>query len=356
MKFLTSLPLLTVIAIAVSCKKSSSLESGNNENKITNEVAKVETAWDGISAKNDYNYSAPKHESRASDEMIAAAMKRVNDKYQEYLSRLGTSTNSSARLGNLVGVIMNGGSCYPYDMVEIGMDEEDDNPQTGWDATGGNYRPNWTISGNPVLRFCIVPGNDFHAYAFTDAYGAVHPFRYAVLRVKTNFYPDAFEINRFIDNEDNNNANFERYHVQSAVKYTDIRGGAMRSDPGNLYRTYIDGNSLLSFHVFDGSRLTPTIFTHWPDLNSISYGVFATSGNVNLPYADANSRSILYLDDEDNRNANSITAEENMSPWYNPFTDGNNPLQGCVEGVFKAGGFFRTGGYVDTKLYLAKVR
>lgn len=178
-----ALPFLAMILfIATSCKKTSRSEEEASENQITNDVSKIETDWNGVGEKNNYDFSSEKKESRASDDMISTMMKKIDEKYQNYLSRLGTNINSAARLGNVVGVIKNGTTCNGYDEVEIGMDEEDDNPQTGWDATRGNYRPNWTISGNPILRFCIVPGNDFHAYVYTNSFGAKEPFRYAVLQ------------------------------------------------------------------------------------------------------------------------------------------------------------------------------
>lgn len=130
----------------------------------------------------------------------------------------------------------------------------------------------------------------------------------------------------------------------------------MAANATNLYRTYIDGNSLLSFHVFDASRLPQTTFTQWPNFNNMSYGVFACCSTPLVNTTDPNFRSVLHLDDEDNRNANSFSAEENMSAWYSPFWEANNPLLGIVEGVYKAGGFFRNGGYVDTRMYLTKVR
>jgi len=344
---------LLVLFTITSCKKSDLTDNSTSENSITEEISKIETSWDGVSEKNDHDYSSPKKEFAANPVMIKEEMNRVNQKYQEYLSNLGTASGSALRIGNWVGVIKNGSgaTCNGYDEVYIAMDCEDNTPKTGWDPYGGSYRPDWWIDGNAAMRFCIVPGNDFHAFS-DPTYGA---FSYAVLRVTTNFYTDAFEINRYLDNEDRRNANSAWYGPWGGSSYS-IKGSSNPST--SIYRTYIDGNSLLSFHVFDGYRLTPTTFTQWPDFNGMSYGVFGCCIPVRNT-SDPNYTSILHTDDEDENNFDYFAAEEDVSQWWPQpgySFDASNPLVGIVEGVYKSGSFFNHGGYIDTEFRLNKVR
>ncbi len=331
-KFLVLSAGVLVLTIS-SCKKVNVVN--NDENQITDEIAKVETIWDGISEKNDNDRSTPKMESRASDKSIKDAIAAVNQKYQNYLRNLGNGSGSILRVGNLVGVIKNETNCNGYDEIEITMDCEDHDPQTQWWDAGVNYRPNWTIGNNAALRFCIVPGNDFHAFSYTDANGNVSNFRYAVLRVTSNFYPDAFEANRYIDNEDNRNRNTAWYLPWSGQGYS-VRYSADQTS--SIYRTFIDGNSLLSFHVFDASRLSSTTFTQWPDFNGMSYGVFANSVPVvNTSDPDPMSfsnRGALITDDEDGNNQNTFTVDEDVSQWYPDPNSSSfqyyNPLQDII--------------------------
>ena len=341
-----------VTVLVTSCKKADFNKDSGTDNSTTEQISKIETSWDGISEKNESDNSSPKLEFAASPVMIKGEMDRVNQKYQEYLSNLGTGSSSVLRIGNWVGVIKNDANCVGYDEIEIYMDCEDNNSATKWDGSGGSYRPStWVINSNARMKYCIVPGNDFHAYSDASA-GA---FRYAVLRVTTNFYSDAFETNRYYDNEDHNNANTAWYQPWSGSGFS-IKGSTNQTT--SIYRTYIDGNSLLSFHVFDAGRLTPTTFVQWPDFNGMSYGVFGCCIPLRNT-SDPNYSSILYTDDEDANNFNYFSADEDVSAFYPAAGysfDASNPLIAIVEGVYKAGGFFNHGGYIDTQMFLTKVR
>ncbi|HYF31659.1 MAG TPA: hypothetical protein VD993_11110 [Chitinophagaceae bacterium] len=340
---------------SVACKKTSIKDPENSENSITDEVAKIETTWDGIFDKNESYRSVEKKEARASSAIRMAALAAVNEQYQEYLRNLGSGVGSQLRLGNFVGVIKNGLNCNGYDELYIYMDCEDNDPRTGWVSSGGSYRPHWDIGNNAGLRFCIVPGNDFHSYQHVDpTTGAVTNFAYAVLRVTTNFYPDAFEINRYHDNEDNNNKNSAWYEPWGQPSYP-VK--ASTNPTTSVYRTYIDNNSLMSFHVFNSNLLPTTPFTQWPDFNGMSYGVFAHSLEM-VNTSDPNRNANLYIDDEDHNNVNDFIAEENVSQWY-PAGDNFdyfNPLIGMVEAVDQGATTWNVSGFRNTRMFLTKVR
>ncbi|HEX6171249.1 MAG TPA: hypothetical protein VFZ33_16295 [Chitinophagaceae bacterium] len=344
--------LIYIAFLVTSCKKTDSEKDSATANSTTEQIAKIETDWDGISKKNDNDLSSPKEEFAASPAMIKENMDRVNQKYQEYVSNLGTGSGSVMKIGNWVGVIKNGSGCNGYDEIEIYMDCEDANPQTKWD--GGLYRPStWVIGNNARMKFCIVPSIDFHAFVDPVEGG----FRYAVLRVTTNLLSDAFETNRYFDNEDNNNQNTAWYQPWST-------GGAGYSIKGStnantsVYRTYIDGNSLLSFHVFDPFRLPQTTFVQWPDFAGMSYGVFGCCIPVRNT-SDPNYWARFYTDDQDQNNFNYFSADEDVSAYYPQpgySFDASNPLNAIVNGVYKAGTFFYHGGYIDTEVQINKVR
>ena len=128
----------------------------------------------------------------------------------------------------------------------------------------------------------------------------------------------------------------------------------------SVYRTYIDGNSLLSFHVFDAYRLSTTTFTQWPDFAGMSYGVFGYSGSIPIRNtSDPNYWATFYTDDQDQNNFNYFSADEDVSAYWPQAGysfDASNPLQNIVDGVYKSGTFFYHGGYIDTEVWITKVR
>jgi hypothetical protein len=298
-----------------ACKKN------EKETDVSRELEKIETTWDGISQK-DEKGTAPKIETVASDKILNEIRARVQQQYNDYIAKAGTNPHTE-RLGNYVGVIKTSGTpgsdgCNGYDELEINMDCEDNNTKTGWldidPYFGGtspdytSYRPDgWTIGGNVSLRFCLVPGDNFHP--FLESVGGTFG-KYAVLRVTTNFLHDAHEVARRFDNEDRRNLNSA--YIRRGGQTINVEGVSADND-NSVYRTYIDGNSYLSFHVFHDVRdggIPPgvTPISDYPDFGGLSYGVF---GGSIAPRSLG--IGLLKVDDEDNNNANLYFDEESSN-------------------------------------------
>lgn len=111
--------LLAISLFFISCKKQTTSDNLHTDNQITDAVLKIETDWDGVSEKNNSDVSSPKKkESRDSDEGIAMAIRSIDKKYKEYLSNLGSNSNTALRIGNVVGVIKNDATCSDYDQID----------------------------------------------------------------------------------------------------------------------------------------------------------------------------------------------------------------------------------------------
>jgi hypothetical protein len=216
------------------------------------------------------------------------------------------------------------------------------------------------VDGNLNMRFCIVPGNDFHDFQGTPPTSNY----YGVLRVTTQRLPDAFEVGRYFDNEDNNNAN------SASLTFGNIRTPDRNGQQFNVYNrtgdnensifsTLVEGNTKLSFHVFGSSNNgSQPYITSFPQLNGLAYGVF---GQPMLSL----QRSAIFVDDEDSRNATTWYTDDEL---YTPGSPGlDDPTNRAIfsKGIFEsrfimyavpyAGGFLRPGGQ-DTEMHIARVK
>jgi hypothetical protein len=351
---------LTCLALSMSaCQKN------NDHGGLTSELEKIETIWDGVSEKNEQDVSAAKKESLASPQVLRSIQENIQKRFDHYLSQ-GSGRPVTELLGNWVGVLKSNwstGGCNGYDVLEVFMDCEDNNARTAYMSNyPGTYRPHWTVDGNLNMRFCIVPGNEFHDFPATNIPGQQN--FYAVLRVTTQRLPDASEVGRHFDNEDRRNANSVK------LTYGNIRTPGRNGQVGNpynnwsdddnsIYSTFINQNTDLSCHVFgntnDGSH---PYMTSFPVLNGLSYGVFGT------PFVSGDDAG-LFVDDEDNRNATTwYTDDERYVPPSPNLDDATNRAiysKGVFESRFimyaaaYAGGFIQRGGQ-DTEMYISGVR
>ncbi|HEX9981749.1 MAG TPA: hypothetical protein VGF69_00665 [Thermoanaerobaculia bacterium] len=206
---------------------------------------------------------------------------------------LKLACTDSATPAPLVGVIPNrAGGCGPSSkQYEIYLDNEDRknaNARGGW--LGGIRSTN-----NTLFRVCAVDGRDF-----TNAVKAGANF--AVLAL-TASCPDGFtRFDRHHDNEDNRTESFDT--------------APSGSPTGTVGR---QANTNMAFCVATGISNAPN--SAFPDLG-FEYGVWGGSDARRTPWAWALARGWLYLDDEDNRNANQPAS----GPAYtNSFVElGNN--------------------------------
>lgn len=274
--------------------------------------------------------NSEKSETGASTRTLLEIQKKIGDINQEILSRQNNVIRPNLVNGIWVGVVKHNSvagtaGCGGWDELEINMDCEDRNPKTGWLTTDPylgsvsptySYRPGgWSVGSNATMRFCIVPGSDFHTFNLANSNA------YAVLRVTTNFLPDAREVSRRFDNEDNNNGNSA--FLRCGPNRTPSRNGqtinveynSLNND-NSVYRTYIDQNSYLSLHVFKNGQAGPgaVFMTDYPNFG-MPYGVI---GGENV--TNALAIGLVKVDDEDNANANLYFDDESNNDqidlWY----------------------------------------
>jgi hypothetical protein len=353
---------LTCLALSISaCNKN------NDHGGLTNELGKIETIWDGVSEKNEKDVSGVKTVSLGSPQELKALQEKIQQRFNHYVSR--GSGPVTELLGNWVGVIKSNwdaGGCNGYDVLQISMDCEDNNARTSYiGGFDGTYRPHWDVNGNMTMRFCIVPGNDFHDFTPTNIPGQQN--FYGVLRVTTQRLPDAYEVGRHFDNEDRRNANsvsltFGNIRTPGRAGQTIGVHNNWNDDDNSILSTVVNENTDLSIHVFgntnDGSQPYINIF---PYHNGLSYGVFG------LPYIGyvSGDNAAIFVDDEDTRNLSTwYTDEERYVPPSNGLDDATNRAifsKGTFESHFimyaaeYAGGFIRRGGQ-DTEMYISGVR
>jgi hypothetical protein len=292
-----------------SCTKE---QNEPNLSSLTDEFKKVETAY----KEGDYKIETT---SGVNDsKVVTLASDEYKEKVQQILRKYSKQTtylkNASDYVVHIVGVIKNlNGTCGPYTEYAIFMDCED--------SRHNSYAYNWVGAsnvdgnGNVTLRICMVNQDYFNNTTSN----------YAVLKLSTSDWQySAFEgPNRIIakiDNEDSGNANSTTINGVPIKPYNDPEGN-------------FSYDTKLGFYNYPG-RADGLAF---PNLG-IGYGVFGQIGPV------AN-RGKIYLDDEDDNNANSLYTQ-----LYNNSTHSLDPTQTRVYSV---------PGIIDqstnTTLYMSKI-
>lgn len=320
MKKILPVILGSIITLVSSCGKNKYPVT------VTNEISKIETIWDGISEKKEGFADSPKIETSATDEIRNAIRERLNQENENLLKQYSTPIQPNFINGNWVGVIKHSSTpgpagCGGWDELEIYMDCEDSNPKTQWLSTDPylgslsptySYHPSsWVVNGNVTMKFCIVPGAEFHPFA--SGYGSIG-YGYAVLRVTTNFLSDAREVSRYFDNQDGNNTNSAI--LRFGINRTPARNNttlsvfnATGNNDNSIYRTVVNGNSYLSFHIFQNNTGS-TQLTDYPSLNGLSYAVFGGEGAPNPNFNSSTGIGLLKIDDEDNNNTDDYLDDE----------------------------------------------
>ena len=185
---------------------------------------------------------------------------------------LRLACDGSAAPVPLVGVVRGGNGCAPHPEYQVHLDNED--------KKNANNRKDWigaTISDkNTTFRLCGVDGRLFTPAATAGA-------RFALVAL-TQTCPAGFtRFDRYHDNEDNNPASWDN---------------APSNSPTRTLGT--PKNTNMAFCVATGSSTSVPNST-FPSLG-IAYGVFGGK-NLSLSFW-ALARGWVYLDDEDNNNAN----------------------------------------------------
>ena len=217
--------------------------------------------------------------------------------------------STKSLIGSRVVVKDIGQSCGSYDVLDIHMDSEDHhtaNSKAGW--IGDNI-----VNGNITLRFCLVPKNLFSASKY---------YQYAVLSLD---YGWENMIERYFDNEDDNNDNWIK------LNGTRLSSSEVQNELGNgISQT---GNTRLCFYVYNQNISSGA--TSFPNLG-IHYGV--------LGYFGTGSKGWIYSDDEDSNNANKC--------WYNWYyipKSGNEDWQFAVRNIIDVSD------KANTKIYMTHV-
>jgi hypothetical protein len=270
------------IAIAItlifllSCEKD---QIATTNDTLGKEIAKIETSYQEGASKIETKLVSgiQKIETSASEDYKAEIRRELEKSY--------TKQNTYLKSGSgWVGVLKDG-TCGSYQELNIFMDCEDGN----WNTSGYGYVGNSSIdsNGNVNLVFCVVSQYHF----------ARCQFDYAVLDISGNPLPsDVNGFTRGIDNEDNNNKN----------KVT-LNGTTISGAYGN---NYFNTNTTLAFQFYPKNHSTVANcfgeFTQYMGIYLHDFGVFGKSQGTGSPTFVRRHGSIT-SDDEDSRNANSLT-------------------------------------------------
>lgn len=285
--FKSTLKTFLVIAslFLLSCEKD---RNNLNDNTLSSEINKVETKYQEGATKLE-TIATPgfaKIETTASNVYKAKIRKELETSYSKQTTYLKS-------IDNLVGVIRDGSSCGSYQELDVQMDSEDSNCQSG----GTGYIGGCTIDpgGNIILRFCIVG-----AYNFVRTSSD-----FAVLDLGGNVPSDANGVTRYFDNEDSNNMNYARVDGTSfSGQYGGCNFGA---------------NTTLAFYFYPANINAPGSFPWLGVSNYIVLGRFGFS------------RGTIYSDDEDTGNANWLSQSPTHITGVNCTTNiitpvGNNTM------------------------------
>ncbi|MFM9908649.1 MAG: hypothetical protein ACKVOW_04850 [Chitinophagaceae bacterium] len=312
---------------------------------------------------------SPKIETVASESILNEIRQKITRVNNEILAQHNNPIKPNLINGSWVGVVKHNSTagssgCGGWDELEIYMDCEDNNPKTSWLPTDPylgflspsyTYHPgSWVTNGNATLRFCIVPGNDFHPFNISSSGG------YALLRVTTNFLGDAREVSRRFDNEDNNNGNsavlrFGNLRTPLRNGQTlSVKNNASNSD-NSVFRTFIDGNSYMSFHVFQNGQggTAGTFMTGFPNFNGLAYGVI---GGELVP--QSLGIGLLRVDDQDGNNANFYFDDEfstSQPDLWNIFKNMVEGRNGDLPSILPGNQTPHISGK-DTYVYVARVK
>lgn len=305
MKFFMSCYSIIIIAVIISFSdftKNQQKDQGNN-NSCYYLTQDIETIM--------INYSAPdtcyKNENVSDTNSVkieTSASQEVKDQIRAELensySKIKVKNN-----GNRVGVFKDG-SCGPYEVLDVFMDCEDDEPRRtekfGW--TGDSYV---TTMKNVHLKFCVVEGEYFVRTNFD----------YAVLQLYLFLPQEVSRFERYFDNENQSNTN-----------HTTLNGIEKEGWYGYCH---FSENTLLSFYYYPKTSITSEL-----PLLPISYGVLGRFG----PH-----QGYIRTDDEDNNNENENHAW--MELWID---DGyyESGYTGNIENIMEVG--------VNTRLYISKAK
>lgn len=336
----TFLCLILGIQIFTSCNKPNN-NSEQTDPRLTEEVEKIEFAWDGVSTKKENQITNSKLEFVASAAIINKIKRNIDNEFLEYYNSLNQNSFSS-RLTDVVGVIKTGLTCGNYDEIEIYVDTEDKNSKTVWETT---YKPaSWSIDGNKniIAKFCVVPASLFTRYYIVGGMSSAP--RYGLLRITPGYVSRANHLNYYQDTEDKNNTNGVWYTPFGGAKVS-IKGNTNNAQ--NIYRTWVDNNGILwalnSYAASENSVISDPVeysdaepFIGWPDIG-ISYGVFGKSSHWGGGYM----QSVLYSDDEDNNNANYVAHEigTEIRPYHQQqyIPDPTGIMSSTIELVYPSG-------------------